>query len=1479
MAHLERAAETLGPWSSDELQGIYGTEGQILANHRRLEEYAAFMQKRLKAGTDFGWSWLYTQHLSALFQTGREAEARALVREWLAVRGKGEAGPGEVARREAAAAHALGEGFDSGGRSLVAREEEKILAETARALLFDTRQRHLARMILTRQAFLRTEEGRRARREAYQALCDGLDTLSALQIAVLFEVLHATRYQPEKGARDWKALAEGVLRRWSQTEGEEERAAFESVLRNWGPRDLVLDLGRKKLQAAPEGPARTAEARALLRDLLLEPWTPSLEEEQVSLLKLAWKTLDPSAPDFDARAAQAVLDLFAFVSRLPEARAAAALEALPNAKELSARQRRAALSEARRKARADTAALLETLAAGGAPEVLRPWLAIERITLDAYRKAPPEALREGARALFGDALELAAHAKERGGALRESVLAARALGVLMHLAAGDPAPGAADAVLAWVSEAAARGDRALEWRSAKVLLLKALDRPAELEAALEAFWGGGEAEGSARWGADFARALAERGELRKAAGVFDAMGAREQLGHEDWRELADWRHALNEPEACREAKRRSWTVLQEWEIARGVAARAASLQSGSEEAPAELDPEIPLMLAVLFEKSSYPANHAWTVQNLYARTRDARLLECLPAAVVGHTTQGVYEFLENLRSTTDAVWEEAAADAVMRRIAELDAKGPAPADRRALRLLEFVVTHRAAGQRQGARDWIESVRKALVEAGRGPWARGEPVLLAQFLAGGGPLEPESLLAEQVRILGSLLAEERPGAPPHLRVAGCLAAVLWQCGRREEALRESGGALDAARASNGGRLPAWADEEFHRRVGWLCESGEWIEGEKALEAEIRAAHGPARTGRFKIALFRLWAGALDAEGATALGSGADLYRAARDRMLGELEARTDERHAMEAVGVLAQAWLWASRSSVEGAKRDVLEFSRTRVPRLLELYQHREGEALVQIVGSALREICGPAEALEFFLDRIDGEPPWTRRANVDTWSRQTHEMARCRHEAAGLSEALQSRLLAVVLRELRADLETGSGRGRSMTTKRSDYFWVQKEHEFARTAREVLAQHAGSERAVSHIAAYLYDDLRRPGEAIDALSRLAEEGKLSVGGRRQLVAYLRGEGRFAEAVPLLEGLIASRPDEADLRALLMEAFFRLGDGGRLRKALAEADRHFHGENRWNEPVIAVLAQACLQTSLFAEAEGYFGEAIALHVRSAPNRGVGDGTLSVYYRSLAFARSGLGKTAEAVDAAAGAIVSWGPARDQRNAELACLEGILRAARDLDEYAAKLSAEVEKTGLENPIVRKALGKVFIEKSKPGPAEAHLRAAVLARANDLQARELLVKALEEQGKKAAAVAELLEAARTAGKALSWFASAGELLEKLGDAAEAERAYTSLVEASPLESEGHAALADVRMRQERPEEALAEWRRVVDIRSNEPPGFLGLARVLMALERWDEARDAALKVQQGKWHRRFGDVKSQAEEILREIEGRRRK
>jgi predicted Zn-dependent protease len=104
-----------------------------------------------------------------------------------------------------------------------------------------------------------------------------------------------------------------------------------------------------------------------------------------------------------------------------------------------------------------------------------------------------------------------------------------------------------------------------------------------------------------------------------------------------------------------------------------------------------------------------------------------------------------------------------------------------------------------------------------------------------------------------------------------------------------------------------------------------------------------------------------------------------------------------------------------------------------------------------------------------------------------------------------------------------------------------------------------------------------------------------------------------------------------------------------------------------------------------------------------------------------------------------------------------------------------------------------------------------------------------------------------------------------------------EAERAYTSIVEVMPSESEGHALLAEVRQEQDRWPEAITQWEQVARIRVLEPTGLLKLAAAQIHLGQWDQAARTIRKVGSRQWPPRFGDVRAQARQLEGQIDAGR--
>ena len=406
-----------------------------------------------------------------------------------------------------------------------------------------------------------------------------------------------------------------------------------------------------------------------------------------------------------------------------------------------------------------------------------------------------------------------------------------------------------------------------------------------------------------------------------------------------------------------------------------------------------------------------------------------------------------------------------------------------------------------------------------------------------------------------------------------------------------------------------------------------------------------------------------------------------------------------------------------------------------------------------------------------------------------------------------------------------------------------------------------------------HIAQYLFEGVGAPELAIDALFRLQRQGELSLAGRHQLCSYLQRSTRWGEATEVLIAMIEESPDVLEYHTMLMLEYFHTDQPELLQSTLTATEAHFKEIERWNEATVATLGLTCLKTKLAEDCVRFYDEAIALHVKSSPTRGIGDGVLSQYYGNLSGAYRLLGNTWAAVDAAAGAVVAWGPSRDERDVALETLRRALVEAQDLGGVVAEFERESAETGVENPVLRKAIAAAFMERGEPRKAAHHYDLAVEMEPNDLESQRARVAAWDAAGERERATESLLESAMAASTDLRLFVDLGNRLSAGGNAEEAERAFTTVVEKKPEESESHQALAEVRESQDRFEDAVHHWREVTRIRSQEPTGYLRLARVLVRTGEAAEAEDILEMLLGQSWDERFGDVHQKAKEILKQL------
>ena len=238
---------------------------------------------------------------------------------------------------------------------------------------------------------------------------------------------------------------------------------------------------------------------------------------------------------------------------------------------------------------------------------------------------------------------------------------------------------------------------------------------------------------------------------------------------------------------------------------------------------------------------------------------------------------------------------------------------------------------------------------------------------------------------------------------------------------------------------------------------------------------------------------------------------------------------------------------------------------------------------------------------------------------------------------------------------------------------------------------------------------------------------------------------------------------------------------------------------------------------------------------------------------------------MGKTAEAVDAACEAVVSWGPRQQARQEALKSLSQVLRQAKNLEQYVQTLDREAEETGSDKPVVRKALGIVLAEKQQWAKAIGQLKIAIQLQPNDAETSTKLIECYDAQGDKQAAIDQLLASLESNPRDIELCRKLGKRLGELGRAADVERAYTSIVELQPNEAEGHAMLGEIRQEQDRWPEAAVHWEQVARIRRLEPTGLLKLAGAQIHMQQWDAAKQTIGKLKSQGWPDRFDKVQAE--------------
>jgi predicted Zn-dependent protease len=1487
---IEHVLSGDAPWQPQEINQFRDFYTQSLRAQERYEELAAYLARWIEQNPEN--SDPYTQYLDALYYTDRPQDANALMDKWFREGCRGDVTPAAVARLQGAINWIFNQCQNNsgyyGGYHIDEHWQEQ-LVQTAVFFCHDKNHVSITEQILNDWRFQQTGAGAKVRADLARVFNEQFDRLTLDELDRFIGWLRGNDSLVTKA--QWNDFAKRLQGRYATEPNVELKNRLAQTVANIlsfaATPDKCMAFLRRMSREAPEK-YRPYYISQLFQTLLNQAWSEKYENEAFDLLGQLGGGQSPPRQLFEQ-----IRALYQLTDRMLLIRNEALAKTIVHAEKLTRTELLKKQAEQLRQTREEFAAKLRTEEAKHRGE-MATWIAAERLYLDVLLNHNPDKAAETCWKVLDAQAPKIDESSGDAAVVRvelDALLRNRYLLTLMDLAARKTAsPELVRRTITYLDQNIARelaaGSENQQWKLLKFEFLVARDQPKDLEKTLEDWVKAGDADN--RWRVARGYLLAEEGKLAEAIARFEAVAAADELGPGEWRTLANWYQAMNRRADFDRAKIEIYKTADEGQLGQWLDGQMRLWVYNQGQLPSQLDPEAVLAFRALLSKSANPQNYiGGQLRELYKACREFRLLSCLADSIPGHTAGQIYPYLQSAKGVIDEIREEAAVDSLVERIAELSRKATTDVDRRAFDLLEAMTERRAAELRNQPGPHVDKAVAALQRAFKRQWSPGEERLMADFLAALGAIPQEKLAAEQLRQLEAFYNMAKPDTQQRLDMACAWARALWSYNRRQPALDLLESEVDryATRSPlapgevQGERAKPLCEQLiFQDYISYLDQAGQYTAAVNRLEQQLRQAEKMQNRRNLEARIIEVHTSALRNRGQVGDLKGAALYRAVQARILGQLPSG-DAPFDARLITLLSSLYDAAHGVQIGEVTADARRFAFDKLPPLLA-HQVAQYENLVNDLCERVHQICGPADGIAFLLDRYERRPQWLKiRQNFwnSYWGRLNNWRREAQH-AKTFDAALSDRLLKPVMECLRNELLVRRTYNFTIISKGyGDEFWSERESDFLRFTEEIYAENKHNGTIVCNVADYLSEGLHRYDRSIEVLQAANDEHLLDESGQWRLVNLLHSQSRIGESIGLLQALVESHPDNPEYRRLLMNSYFRTNRREDLLSLLKQCDDYFHQKDRWGEGALSMLAGSCLQNQLYEQSARYYKEVIELHQRTAANRGIGDGILSAYYGGQAQALAGLKRMPEAVEAACGAIISWGANVKNRADALEAPRNTLRSCESakLDALVATLDAQAAKTGNDNAFVRKALGQVYSERGQYGKAGVQLRAACALQPNDVEIYQSLAACFDKQNDKQGAIRELLASLQLSRRDIELYKKLGERLSTLHDVHEAERAYTSIVEVLASESESHAMLAEIRESQNRWAEAIEQWRQVAKLRAFEPTGLLRLAAAQLHEKHWAAAAETVKKLRAKSWPQRFGNAEVQIQQLERQIGG----
>ena len=1485
---MDRPERTVG--EVDQLRNQYI---QLLKSRGEADAYVDLMKEWIdKEPTS---NQPYAQYLSALVLADNSDEADALVRLWF----ESARTPAEVKgttrfRFEAASAYARGQRYGSYS-NWIHPKWLKELAKTAEYFMSHEHNIHYAVEIINSYRFSETDTADRLREVAAQRVRELAGTLPEDQALQLVNIAIRSKMTDPQ----WQAVAEKLRKRWDDFDDQDEDnhpkmyelgTALVNIYRRFDQDTHLLPFLRQRVVRTERMKLPTWQVVAVKQSLynqLIQPfWTSEREAEAFALLEhLSGATTEGE------RLVARIDKLHEFIDAMTTARYNASIKQLQDEghpEELTRTELAAKQAEFRKQAREGLVELLasrldsrkdgeegEEANPDNRPAAMeaeyREWIQLERTFLDLRLGRKRDDAAKDCWKVLGDARALKKEddslivTAEEADKYRLSILSnlrrERAFAVVSYLSAR---PSAGQKLVDRVIDYASRGvelksEQSEYWKSAKFNLLIALDRPDDLARDLRTWIR--EDSFAAPWQRVLAQLQAERGEISEAITLLETAAKTTQLSPSDYAALSDWYLVADRREAHKRARVERFMSQEEYIIRNWLNQKRQPWYASNVPLPTELESDVLYAFQALFEKSSQPANHVSDLAQFYRACRDFRLLQVLPDALMGRTPQQIYPFLETLNtSVLPEIRDEAVADEILVRINELRNMRESAIDLRALDLFESMVERRASEVEDQPQPHVDAAVAALKRSFEREWAMGEVRQMARLLQSLGRISQKELNVERLRQLRALQKLTKSGTDDHLYVSWYLANALYHShDERQGGISTIASATTSFEGTHAEGWPNNANEALTGYVGLLEAAGRYGDAENVVTRHWESPLNPAQRRWMADRRNNVYLSAAHNNGQVSLGKGIGLYANMQNHMLQQIEEATDDSHRRELIHLTMSMYRVAKEKKWARYADDIRQFVNKKLPEVLTR-QTNNYDSIVTSTSHRVEELVGARDSLSFLVDRYEQFPKRYEYTYQNAWRQLAHRMGHLHEKLNRRTGELEPRLLAIVVAELKHELVTDDNHGDYFYHNDRSYFWKEKAGEFATAAEEVLAEYLDSPRIITRVSQYLFNGLDRKTRAIEIMHGANDKGLLNSSQQIVLCDFLHNTNRHAESIPMLQPIVKQYADGMAYRTRLLTAYHRSGRQNQMRELLAETDKHFRQKSRWTESNISGLAYNCFANNLFSEAVGYYNELIPLHQRSAPNRGVGGYALSGYYTNLARSYSGLGKTKEAIDAAASAVITWGRHRSERQSALSWLSKVIHAAKDLDDYVARRDTEVAKSGADSPLIRQHLGVGYAKRNKHQQAIVQFREALALQPTNVEIHKQLIKSYDAISDTKGAIDQTLAMLDVDRHNLGAYVKLAERVQ--ADEELSERAATTLIEAAPSEAENHEALAKLRQNQDRWQDAIKHWEQVAELRALEPNGLLRLTEAQIHIEDFAAAQETINKLNRKEWPSRFSSV-----------------